>query len=200
MSVDQRSARFRATIQPTPGGGSYVAVPDAARDALGAGGRTSVTGTIDGFAIVGQVMPYSFPDAGKVVLLGITKATRAAIGKDIGDEVEVELVRDDASRSATFEIPPELQAALEAVSPAKAAFDQLAPSRRREYAQHVAEARQAATRERRAERVVDQLRRQGLSRRGPRTQPARSCSLPAEAAVPGPPSQTRSLPKARPSP
>ena len=65
MSADQRSARFRAAIQPTPGGGSYVAVPDAARDALGAGGRTSVTGTIDGFAIVGQVMPYSFPDVGK---------------------------------------------------------------------------------------------------------------------------------------
>ena len=157
MAADQRSARFRAAIQPTPSGGSYVAVPDAARDALGAGGRTSVTGTIDGFAIVGQVMPYSFPDVGKVVLLGITKATRAAIGKDVGDEVEVELVRDDASRSATFEMPAELQAALEGDSSAKAAFDQLAPSHRREYAQHVAEAKQAATRERRAERVVDEL-------------------------------------------
>jgi hypothetical protein len=157
MPGDQRSARFRAAIQPTPGGGSYVAVPDAARDALGAGKRTSVTGTIDGFAIVGQVMPYSFPDVGKVVLFGITKATRATIGKDIGDEVEVELVRDDASRSATFEIPAELQAALKADSPAKAAFDQLAPSHRREYAQHVGEAKQAATRQRRAQRVVDQL-------------------------------------------
>ena len=123
MAADQRSASFRAAIQPTRRGGSYVAVPDAARDALGAGGRTSVTGPIDGFAIVGQVMPYSFPDVGKVVLLGITKATRAAIGKDIGDEVEVELVRDDNSRSATFEMPPELRAALEADSSAKAAFD-----------------------------------------------------------------------------
>ena len=158
MSADQRSARFRAAIQPTPGGGSYVPVPDAARDALGAGGRTSVTGTIDGFAIVGQVMPYSFPDVGKVVLLGITKATRAAIGKDVGDEVEVELVRDDAPRSATFEMPAELQAALDADSSAKAAYERIAPSHRREYAQHVAEGRQPATRQRRAERVVDQLR------------------------------------------
>ena len=157
MSADQRSARFRAAIQPTPGGGSYVAVPDAAREALGAGGRTSVTGTIDGFPIVGQVMPYSFPDVGKVVLLGITKATRAAIGKDAGDEVEVELVRDDTPRSATFEIPAELQAALEGNASAKAAFDQLAPSHRREYARHVAEAKQSATRQRRAERVVEQL-------------------------------------------
>ena len=157
MGTDQRGARFRAPIQPTPGGGSYVAVPDTARDALGASGRTSVTGTIDGFAIVGQVMPYSFPDAGKVVLLGITKATRAAIGKGIGDEVDVELMRDDAPRSATFEMPAELQAALNADAAAKAAYEQLAPSHRREYAQHVAEAKQAATRERRAAGVVSQL-------------------------------------------
>jgi hypothetical protein len=157
MGTEQRSARFRAPIQPTPGGGSYVAVPDTARDALGASGRTSVTGTIDGFAIVGQVMPYSFPDAGKVVLLGITKATRAAIGKEIGDEVDVELVRDDAPRSATFEMPAELQAALDADAAAKAAYEQLAPSHRREYAQHVAEAKQATTRERRAAGVVSQL-------------------------------------------
>ena len=81
-------------------------MPDAAHDALGAGGRTSVTGSIDGFAIVGQVMPYSFPDVGKVGVLGITKATRAAIGKDVGDEVEVELVRVEASRWAASRCRP----------------------------------------------------------------------------------------------
>jgi hypothetical protein len=161
MATDERSARFREVIRATGGGGSYVPVPDAARDELGATGRTSVTGTVDGFAIVGQVMPYSFPDVGNVVLLGLTKATRAAIGKDIGDEVEVELTRDDRSRSATFEMPSELQAALEANASAKTAFEALAPSRRREAAQHVADAKQAPTRERRAARVVEQLLGQG---------------------------------------
>jgi hypothetical protein len=157
MSAEQRRTRFREVIRATGGGGSYVPVPDSARDELGATGRTSVTGTIDGFGIVGQVMPYSFPDVGKVVLLGITKATRAAIGKDIGDEVDVELVRDDRSRSASFEMPAELQAALDADPNAKAAFDALAATHRREHAQHVAEAKQTATRERRAQRVVAQL-------------------------------------------
>jgi hypothetical protein len=161
MATDERSTRFREVIRATGGGGSYVPVPDAARDELGATGRTSVTGTVDGFAIVGQVMPYSFPDVGKVVLLGLTKATRAAIGKDIGDEVEVELTRDDRSRSASFEMPAELQAALGGNAAAKAAFEALAPSRRREAAQHVAEGRQAATRERRAARVVEELLGQG---------------------------------------
>ena len=161
MAHDQRRTRFREVIRATGGGRSYVPVPDAARDELGAAGRTSVTGTIDGFAIVGQVMPYSFPDVGKVTLFGITKATRAAIGKDIGDEVEVELIRDDRSRSAAFDMPAELEAALDADPKARAAFDALAPSHRREHAQHVAEAKQAATRTRRAERVVAQLRGQG---------------------------------------
>jgi hypothetical protein len=161
MASDERRTRFREVIRATGGGGSYVPVPDEARDALGATGRTSVTGTIDGFAIVGQVMPYTFPDVGKVTLFGITKATRAAIGKDIGDEVEVELVRDDQSRSATFDMPAELQAALDADPKAKAAFDALAPSHRREHAQFVAEAKQAGTRERRAQRVLEQVLGQG---------------------------------------
>ena len=154
MATDQRTTRFREVIRATGGGGSYVRVPEVARAELGAGGRTSVTGTVDGFAIVGQVMPYSIPDVGKVVLLGLTKATRAAIGKDIGDEVEVQLTRDERSRSATFAMPAELQAMLEANAAARSAFEALAPSRRREAAQHVAEAKQAATRERRAARIV----------------------------------------------
>ena len=161
MTNETRTTRFREVIRPTGGGGSYVPVPEPAREELGAIGRTSVIGTIDGFEIVGQVMPYSFPDVGKVVLLGITKATRAAIGKDIGDEVEVELTRDDRSRSATFEMPAELQEALDADGQARAAFEALAPSHRREYAQHVAEAKQVGTRRRRAERVVGQLLGQG---------------------------------------
>jgi len=161
MAGDERRTRFREVIRATGGGGSYVPVPDEAREALGATGRTSVTGTIDGFAIVGQVMPYTFPDVGKVTLFGITKATRAAIGKDIGDEVEVELVRDDRSRSTIFDMPAELQSALDADPKAKAAFDALAPSHRREHAQFVAEAKQAGTRERRAARVVEQLLGQG---------------------------------------
>jgi Bacteriocin-protection, YdeI or OmpD-Associated/Domain of unknown function (DUF1905) len=158
MPADPRSARFRAVIRPTGGGGSYVAVPDDAREALGATGRTSITGTVDGFAIVGQVMPYTYPDVGKVVVLGLTKATRAAIGKDFGNEVEVELVRDDRSRSANVEVPSELKAALDADPAARAAFERLAPSQRRDHARHVAEAKGAETRERRARRVVEDLR------------------------------------------
>ncbi len=159
------TTRFTGRIEASGGGGSYVAVPDAARDALGATGRTSIVGTVDGFAIVGQVMPYSFPGIGRRVILGLTKATRAAIGKGIGDEVEVELERDDRSRSANAEIPTELRDALADDETAAAAFDQLAPSHRREHAQHVAEAKRPETRLRRAAGIVEQLRASPEGRR-----------------------------------
>jgi hypothetical protein len=152
------TSRFTARIEASGGGGSYVAVPDAARDVLGATGRTSIIGTVDGFAIVGQVMPYSFPGTGKRVILGLTKATRAAIGKGIGDEVEVELERDDRPRSTNVEIAAELRDALADDDAAAAAFDRLAPSHRRDHAQHVAEAKRPETRIRRAAGVIEQLR------------------------------------------
>ena len=154
-------ARFRARIEAAGRGGSYVAVPDDAREALRATGRTSITGTVDGFPIIGQVMPYSFPGAGKRVILGLTKATRAAIGKEIGDDVDVALARDDRSRSADVEIPAELQDALAADEGAAAAFERLAPSHRREHATHVADAKRPETRIRRAAAVLDALRAGG---------------------------------------
>jgi uncharacterized protein YdeI (YjbR/CyaY-like superfamily) len=41
---------------------------------------------------------------------------------------------------------------------AKAAFDALAPSHRRDYAEHVAEAKRPETRERRAAQAIERLR------------------------------------------
>ena len=157
MATEQRTTRFREVIRATGGGGSYVPVPDTVRQELGATGRTSVTGTVNGFAIVGQVMPYSLPDVGKVVLLGLTKATRAAIGKDIGDEVEVELTRDDRSRSANFELPAELQAALDGNAAGKVAFEALAPSHRREYVRWIEEAKRPETRASRISKSLQKL-------------------------------------------
>lgn len=54
-------------------------------------------------------------------------------------------------------VPPELQAALAAAPEARAAFDALPPSHRREHAGWVAEARKAETRERRAAKTVERL-------------------------------------------
>ena len=150
-------ARFTARLEPIESG-TFVVIPTEVVEALRATGRTSVVGTIDGQAFRNQVMPYNFDGIGRQVVMPVNKATRAAIGKNAGDTVDFDVERDERSRSSDVEIPAELAEALAADPAAKAAFDALAPSHRREYAEHVAEAKRPETRVRRAAAVVERLR------------------------------------------
>ena len=133
-------------------------IPADVVEALRATGRTSVVGTIDGHPLRHQFMPYTFEGVGRQVVMAVNKATREAIGKAGGDTVDFDLERDERSRSADIEVPPELTEALTGDPAAKAAFDALAPSHRREHAEHVAAAKRAETRPRRAAKVVAGLR------------------------------------------
>lgn len=89
-------------------------------------------------------------------LLGLSKERRAALGVDEGDEVEAVVALDRAEREV--ELPQELAAALDADPTAAAAFAGLAPSRRKELARGIADAKADATRQRRLERALDELR------------------------------------------
>ncbi|MFL5778092.1 MAG: YdeI/OmpD-associated family protein [Chloroflexota bacterium] len=149
--------RFEGRLEPTEGG-LYVVVPDEAVAALGATGRTSVVGTIDGHALRNQVMPYTFDGIGRQVVLGVTRSVRTAIGKSEGEIVELVLERDDRPRSADVELPIELVEVLAADPEAGRAFERLAPSHRREQAEFVADAKREDTRRRRAATVVARLR------------------------------------------
>ncbi len=149
-------ARFTTRLESNEFG-TYVVIPAEVVEALQVTGRTSVVGTIDGRPLRHQFMPYTVEGVGRQILMAVNKATREAIAKNAGDTVEFELERDERSRSADVEIPPELATALTADSAAKAAFDALAPSHRREYAEHVAEAKRPETRQRRATAVVERL-------------------------------------------
>jgi antitoxin component of MazEF toxin-antitoxin module len=150
-------ARFTVRLEPIESG-TFVVIPAEVVEALRATGRTSVAGTIDGQAFRNQFMPYTFPGVGRQVVMAVNKATREAIGKNAGDTVDFDLERDERSRSAGVEIPAELAKALAADLDAKAAFEALAPSHRREYADHVAEAKRSDTRQRRAARAIERLR------------------------------------------
>ena len=74
---------------------------------------------------------------------------------EIGDEVAIELERDDEPREV--DVPPEPKAALAGKSKAGAAFSGLSYTHRREYAEWIAEAKRPQARERRAERAVGML-------------------------------------------
>ena len=150
-------ARFKARLEPIESG-TFVVIPAEVVEALRATGRTSVVGTIDGHAFQNQFMPYTFEGIGRQVVMPVNRATREMIGKNAGDTVEFDLERDERSRSADVAIPTELADALAADGAAKAAFEALAPSHRREYADHVAEAKRPETRERRAAQTIERLR------------------------------------------
>jgi antitoxin component of MazEF toxin-antitoxin module len=150
-------ARFTARLEPIEPG-TFVVIPAEVVEALRATGRTSVAGTIDGHAFQNQFMPYTFEGIGRQVVMAVNKATRQAIGKEAGDPVDFDLERDERSRSAAVEIPAELAERLAAEPAAKAAFEALAPSHRREYADHVAQVKRPETRHRRAVDAVDRLR------------------------------------------
>ncbi|MCE1179228.1 MAG: YdeI/OmpD-associated family protein [Micrococcales bacterium] len=88
--------------------------------------------------------------------IGLSKATRAELGVEIGDEVDATIALDADER--TVEVPPELAAAFKVDRAAKAAFDKLSYTRRKEIARGIAEAKQEATRQRRLDKALAELR------------------------------------------
>jgi hypothetical protein len=141
--------RFTGTLEAGRGGGAAVAVPFDAKQAFGEA-RPAVRGSVNGTPFRTRLMVY-----GGVTYLGLTKAVREAAGIAPGDAVEVVLERDDAPREV--DVPPELAAAL-ADPGLRAAYDALAFTHRREYAEWVAEAKRPETRARRAAKAAEMVR------------------------------------------
>jgi bifunctional DNA-binding transcriptional regulator/antitoxin component of YhaV-PrlF toxin-antitoxin module len=141
--------RFTGTLESVRGGGAAVVVPFDARAAFREA-RAPVRGSVNGTPFRTRLMPY-----GGVTYLGLTKAVREAAGIVPGDAVEVVLERDDAPREV--ELPPELVTAL-ADPGLRAAYDALAFTHRREYAEWVADAKRPETRARRAAKAAEMVR------------------------------------------
>ena len=89
-------------------------------------------------------------------------ARRPRVGR--GDTVEVILERDTEAR--TVEVPADLLAALDGDPAARAAFDRLPPSHRREYAEWVDGAKRPETRLRRIARSLEMLAAGTTPKRG----------------------------------
>lgn len=87
--------------------------------------------------------------------IGLSKAARAELGVEIGDEVSATIEPDTAER--TVDVPPELATALAQSPEAKAAFDALSYTRRKEHARSVAEAKKPETRDRRIAKIIESL-------------------------------------------
>jgi len=94
-------------------------------------------------------------------LLGLNRSVREEAGVEAGDSVELELELDTAPREV--EVPTALAHALAEDEAARAAFDGLSYTRRKEYARWIEEAKRDETRERRVAKALEMLR-QGKTR------------------------------------
>jgi uncharacterized protein YdeI (YjbR/CyaY-like superfamily) len=92
---------------------------------------------------------------GGVMMLGVTKAIMAEAGAGPGDVLDVVIEKDEAPREV--EVPPDLTKALKRKLAARAVWDGLSFSHRREYVSYIVEAKKEETRARRVERTIQAL-------------------------------------------
>lgn len=141
-------SRFTGRVESGGGGGAYIELPPEVHAELGAGFRFRVTGRLNGVDFASSTMAMG----GGRICVGLHKATRKAAGVEIGDEIELELERDDRPREV--EIPPELAATLQENPKAAAAFEQLSFGRKQQYARLVGLAKRPETRARHLQEVL----------------------------------------------
>jgi uncharacterized protein YdeI (YjbR/CyaY-like superfamily) len=89
-------------------------------------------------------------------LVGLSKEVRQGARVEAGDDVEVRLELDAAPREV--EVPAALAAALASDPQAKASFERMAFTHRKEYARWIAEAKKDETRQRRVEQALVMIR------------------------------------------
>jgi len=150
-----KTYKFELVIEAGRGGGAWVTIPLDIREEFGKGGQVKVNAAFDGEPYRGSLAPM---DDGFHVL-GVRKAIRRAIGKDVGDTVTVTIEQDMSRR--TVSLPAELRTALNRSKTAKIVFAKLSYTSKREYADWVAEGEQNETRKRRAKKAIAKILKTG---------------------------------------
>lgn len=148
--TDPGTLHITATLEPR-GPAAALLLSDEQLAHLGGGKKTPpVQVTVNGHTFDGRVGRM-----GGETMIGFSKAVRAACGVEPGERIDAVVVLDEAPREVA--LPPALEAALTADPAARAAFDQLAPSRRKEAARLIADAKKEQTRDSRLAKLLADL-------------------------------------------
>ncbi|MEU8899141.1 YdeI/OmpD-associated family protein [Nocardia sp. NPDC048505] len=126
-------------------------VPAEVVAGLGGGARPPVTITVNGHSWKSRVAIMRGRH-----LLGLSKANREAAGVEIGEVVEVELMLDTEPRVVVE--PADFARALDEDPAARAAYDKLSHSHKREHVHAIESAKKPDTRRRRIEKAIATLR------------------------------------------
>jgi hypothetical protein len=136
--------RFRAELKLTGRTATYVEVPLDVPKVFGRA-RPPVSGTVNGAPLRSTIARY-----GDEYLLVINRQVREAAGAAAGDTVEIELELDTKPR--IVKLPNDFAAALD--DEARAIFDRMSNSHRKDYVEWIKEAKHEDTRERRIAKAV----------------------------------------------
>ena len=149
--------RFRAVVERGEGSVCAITINFDVEKAFGARGRVPVRGTLNGAPFRGSLFPM-----GGCHFMVVNRHLRAAAGVSGGETVPVLMERDDEPR--TIDPPADLARALEGNREARAVWDKLSYTHRREHVEHVEDAKKPETRARRIEKATALL---AAGKRGP---------------------------------
>ncbi|HLN70022.1 MAG TPA: YdeI/OmpD-associated family protein [Streptosporangiaceae bacterium] len=142
--------KFRATVELGGKTATGIEVPEDVVAALGSGNRPPVTVTIGGHTYRTTVARM-----GGRFLIGLSAENRTAAGVAAGDEVDVEIELDAEPRQV--KVPADLAEALAHDHTARANFDGLSYTHRKEWVRWIEEAKKAETRATRLAKTVESL-------------------------------------------
>ena len=132
------------------GNNTGIEVPPDLVEALGAGKRSPVVVTVNGFTYRSTIAPM-----GGRFLIPFSSDKRAATGIRGGDQIVVDLELDTAPR--TVDVPDDLAAALDATPGARDAWERLSPSHKKAHVTAIEGAKAAETRQRRIAKAIEAL-------------------------------------------
>jgi hypothetical protein len=142
--------KFRATVELGGKTATGIEVPEDVVAALGPGSRPPVTVTVGGHSYRTTVARM-----GGRFLVPLSAENRTAAGVAAGDQVDVGIEPDTAPREV--EVPADLTEALARDDAARATFDGLSYTHRKEWVRWVEEAKKADTRATRLAKTVEAL-------------------------------------------
>lgn len=142
---------FTAVIQNAGGGGAFVEVPFDVEQAFGSK-KPKVKALIEGVSYRGTLVRMGTEGH----LLLVLKSIREQIGKTFGDEIKVTVEADAEERVVT--VPAELKRAFRSDKEAKAIFEKLTYTHRREYVNWINEAKKEETRRNRIVKTIEMLK------------------------------------------
>ena len=142
--------KFTTTILTAGKTATGIEVPPHVVAALGAGKRPPVRVTLRGYTYRSTVAVM-----GGRFMVGVNAGVREAAGVAGGDTLDVDIHVDRDPRDV--DVPADLADLLAGAPGAHDAFDALSPSRKRAHVGAIEGAKTAETRQRRLQKVVDEL-------------------------------------------